>query len=199
MPNGGLSEGISHPPAKRIRRWTTTTDLVVQFSAELRRVRQMFFEPVNGHGLKIAIKKQGTQYNNVEKTNLLNFSRLIEETVSLLFWIVVILGFQALPSTVVCIGFSALMLVLGIRFRPFQRLAAAYCVAIVAMGWTLYQLQGRQIENHQIAQDIRIVVIVDWTQNYSTQLVWQRDEPCRRPEMGDDSSSKALPWLPKCR
>jgi len=85
MPNGRLSEGISHPSAERIRRWTTTTYLVVQFTAELRRIRQMFFQPVSGHSLTIAIKKKGAQYNNVEKTKILSFSRLIEKRVTVVY------------------------------------------------------------------------------------------------------------------
>jgi len=99
-------------------------------------------------------------------------------TVSLLFWIVLILGLQVLPSTIICIGFSALVMVLGIRFRPLRQLALAYCVAIVALGWTLYQLQARQIEYHQIAQDTRIVVFVDdvplrmsWGQRFTAKVI----------------------------
>ena len=99
-------------------------------------------------------------------------------TVSLLFWIVLILGLQVLPSTIICIGFSALVMVLGIRFRPLRQLALAYCVAIVALGWTLYQLQARQIEYHQIARDTRIVVFVDdvplrmsWGQRFTAKVI----------------------------
>jgi len=85
MPDGGLCKSISHPSAKRIRRWAAVTDLVMQLTAQLRRIRQMFFQPVNGHGLKIAIKKRGTQYNNVEITELLNFSQLIDERLSVAY------------------------------------------------------------------------------------------------------------------
>ncbi len=99
-------------------------------------------------------------------------------TVSFLFWIVLLLGLQTLPPTVVCIGFSALIVGLGALFGQLRLLSLAYCVAMVTLGWTLFELQARQLEHHQISQDTRVMVSIKdvptrtpWGQRFTAEII----------------------------
>ncbi len=81
-------------------------------------------------------------------------------TLSWLFWTILILSLAALPGNRVILIISSLVL-LAIIFWPRSRpFCTGYFVACIALAWSLFQIDSRQLDVSEISSDLRLRVKV---------------------------------------